>query len=54
MAADALRLAHELEHPVSECLYLALAQREGLGLLTLDATLAGLAERKGLRAELLL
>ena len=54
LAADALRLAHELEHPVSECLYLALAQREGLGLLTLDAKLAALAVRKGLRAELLL
>jgi len=54
LAKDALLLAQELEHPVYDCVYLALAQREGLGLLTLDATLAGLAVRKGLRAELLL
>ena len=54
LARDALLLAHELDHSVFDCVYLALAQREELGILTLDAKLAGLAVRKGLRAELLL
>jgi predicted nucleic acid-binding protein len=54
LARDALLLAHELDCPVYACAYLALAQREELGLLTLDAELAALAARKGIRSELLL
>ena len=54
LAKDALLLAHALEHPVYDCMYLALAQREEFVLLTLDRKLAGLAERSGIRAELLL
>jgi predicted nucleic acid-binding protein len=53
LARDALLLAQHLDHPVYDCLYLALAQREGLHLLTLDRKLAGLAAQAGLRAELL-
>ena len=36
---DALELSHELDHPVYDCMYLVLAQREGAKLLTLDKTL---------------
>ncbi len=54
LGGDALLLAHDLGHPIYDCLYLALAQREGLHVLTLDRKLAGLAAQAGLRAELLL
>jgi predicted nucleic acid-binding protein len=54
LVGDALLLASRLDHPVYDCVYLALAQREKLQLLTLDRKLAKLALRAGLHAELLL
>jgi predicted nucleic acid-binding protein len=38
-APDALRLAERLEHPIYDCLYVALAQAEHAKLLTADAHL---------------
>ena len=34
-----MRLAHALDHPIYDCLYLALADREDVGLVTADARL---------------
>lgn len=36
LLADALRLALHLEHPVYDCLYLALAKRRGISVVTAD------------------
>jgi len=43
--AEALALACHLDHPVYDCLYLALARREAATLLTADRCLRQLAER---------
>jgi predicted nucleic acid-binding protein len=43
--AEALALACHLDHPVYDCLYLALARREAATLLTADRRLRQLAER---------
>lgn len=43
--AEALALACHLDHPVDECLYLALARREAATLITADRRLRQLAER---------
>jgi predicted nucleic acid-binding protein len=40
LRARALDLALRRDHPVYDCLYVALAQREGLPLLTADRRLA--------------
>ncbi len=51
LVAAALGLAHRLAHPVHDCLYAALAEREGAGLVTADRRLherlqgAGFASR---------
>jgi len=42
---EALALACHLDHPVYDCLYLALARREAATLLTADRRLRQLAER---------
>jgi predicted nucleic acid-binding protein len=42
---EALALACHLDHPVYDCLYLALARREAAGLITADRRLLQLAER---------
>lgn len=42
-----MSLALSLRHKVPDCLYLALAQREGAALATADATLQRLAESQG-------
>ena len=42
---SALRLAYELDHPVYDCFYLALAQTQQAHLLTLDKRLGLLAQR---------
>ena len=43
--AEALALASHLDHPVYDCLYLALARREAALLLTADQRLLQLAAR---------
>ena len=48
LAAQALRLAVALKHKVPDCLYLALAEREGAALATADARLASLARGRGI------
>ena len=45
--ASALLLAVSLQHTVPDCLYLALAEREGAGIATADDRLARLARRRG-------
>jgi predicted nucleic acid-binding protein len=49
VVAQALRLALSLGHKVPDCLYLALAEREGASLATADARLARLAASRGVR-----
>jgi predicted nucleic acid-binding protein len=49
VVAQALRLALSLGHKVPDCLYLALAEREGAGLATANARLARLAVSRGVR-----
>ena len=44
---DGLRLAVELQHPVYDCLYLALALRVGQGMLTADKGFVASARRAG-------
>jgi predicted nucleic acid-binding protein len=45
LAAEALRLAVNLKHSVYDCIYLALAERERLPLVTADVDLAAAARR---------
>jgi predicted nucleic acid-binding protein len=45
LQVEALALACHLDHPVYDCLYLALARREAALLLTADQRLQQLAER---------
>lgn len=47
IVSAAMSLALSLRHKVPDCLYLALAQREGAALATADATLQRLAESQG-------
>jgi predicted nucleic acid-binding protein len=47
LVASALMLAISLKHRVPDCLYLALAEREGAALATADARLASLAKSRG-------
>jgi predicted nucleic acid-binding protein len=42
----ALELAIELNHPIYDCFYLALAEREGCALMTADARLLAAAKRR--------
>jgi predicted nucleic acid-binding protein len=48
VVASALMLALSLEHQVPDCLYLALAEREGAGIATADDRLTRLARSRGL------
>lgn len=48
LVLSALALSLSLAHRVPDCLYLALAQREGLPLATADAKLAALARQRGI------
>jgi predicted nucleic acid-binding protein len=43
---SALQVSFELDHPVYDCLYVALALRQGLPLITADARLAGAARKR--------
>ncbi len=45
LQAEALALASHLNHPVYDCLYLALARREAASLISSDQRLNALAER---------
>lgn len=45
LLAEALALACHLNHPVYDCLYLALARREAASLISSDRRLNALAER---------
>jgi predicted nucleic acid-binding protein len=45
--------ARRLNHPIYDCFYLALAQREGLPLATADRRLARLAEAEGIEVRLI-
>ena len=45
--SSAMTLALTLGHKVPDCLYLALAEREGLALATADVRLEQLARRRG-------
>jgi len=47
LVASALMLAIDLKHRVPDCIYLALAEREGAALATADARLAALAKSRG-------
>ncbi|MHB8878598.1 MAG: type II toxin-antitoxin system VapC family toxin [Myxococcaceae bacterium] len=48
LVSPALMLALTLGHKVPDCLYLALAEREGAGLVTADHRLDGLARARGI------
>lgn len=48
---EALRLALRIDHPIYDCFYLALAQREQASIATADAKLARLATRVGVPLE---
>jgi predicted nucleic acid-binding protein len=49
----ALALAMELEHPIYDCFYLALAERESAGLITADQRLLDVARRTKIKARTL-
>ncbi len=48
LVAAALRLAQDLDHPVYDCLYVALAEREGAPLVTVDKRLYDCVQASGL------
>jgi predicted nucleic acid-binding protein len=52
VVSAALLLALTLGHKVPDCLYLALAEREGAGLVTADRRLDELARQRGIVSEL--
>jgi predicted nucleic acid-binding protein len=52
LAPQAAELAVEFNHPIYDCLYLALARRERLALLTADRKLAAVTARAGVDAHL--
>ncbi|BCP54096.1 hypothetical protein K32_27130 [Kaistia sp. 32K] len=51
---DALRLAVSANHPVYDCVYLALASQSRTSLLTADRKLAAIARERGIPCRLLL
>lgn len=53
LLTDAHRLAGDLDHPVYDCLYLALALRHGVPVVTADRRFAALAERSPVLAATL-
>ena len=53
LAAQALRIAIERDHPVYDCCYVALAMRDSVPLVTADRRLAALAEQAGVTVEML-
>lgn len=51
--AAALMLATSLNHRVADCVYVAVAEREGAGLATADQRLAAMARQRGVPTTLL-
>lgn len=51
---EAFRLAVRLKHSVYDCIYVALAQREGAALVTADVELARAVERGGIAVRITL
>jgi predicted nucleic acid-binding protein len=49
----AARLALELSHPLADCLYLALAERQGVALITADRAFARRAARRSKLVQIL-
>ena len=47
LAADAMRISSTLLHPIYDCFYLALAERERLPIITADGKLLAAAQRLG-------
>jgi predicted nucleic acid-binding protein len=52
LVVAAMELSARLDHPIYDCMYLSLAQRDGAPLITADRQLAVLAEQAGVTAEL--
>lgn len=53
LATRATELAIELQHPIYDCFYLALAERENVELVTDDAKLRAVAKKANIRAKAL-
>jgi predicted nucleic acid-binding protein len=51
LAEAAFAIACELDHPVYDCAYIALALAEGAALVTADAVLADVSERAGIPTQ---
>lgn len=51
--ARALELAIDLRHPIHDCFYLALAERDGATLVTADTRLFAMAKKAKVKARLL-
>ncbi len=51
LAASALRFALDLRHPIYDCFYLALAERETATLVTADARLLAAAKKAKVKAR---
>jgi predicted nucleic acid-binding protein len=54
LAAPALRIAMEHDHPIYDCCYVALARRDGVPLITADKRLSALAKRAGVAVEMVI
>ena len=54
LAEPALQIAIAAKHPVYDCLYLALAEREGGPLVTADRRLSHIATARGVEATLVI
>ncbi|MFL6803979.1 MAG: type II toxin-antitoxin system VapC family toxin [Xanthobacteraceae bacterium] len=53
MADRAITLAIDLRHPIYDCFYLALAQRENTAIVTADERLFAAARKAPIQARLL-
>lgn len=51
LAMDAMKLSFRMKHPTYDCLYLALAQRESVSLVTADRKFWNAAKRAGLDGQ---
>jgi predicted nucleic acid-binding protein len=53
LVLDAMRFAVANHHPVHDCFYIMLAEREAAPIVTADRKLASVAERSGISTQLL-